>query len=58
MREYHRNNGITKLKYENVETGNKETQIRVAEGMLSLIDLINRSYLRTINPNVWIVSGI
>lgn len=33
-------------------------QIRVAEGMLSLMDLIHRSYLRTINKDVWIVSGV
>lgn len=26
--------------------------------MLSLIDLVNRAYLRTINPDVWIVSGV
>lgn len=56
MKEYHRNNGITKLQYK--DKNKDKTQIRVAEGMLSLIDLINRSYLRTINDNVWIVSGI
>jgi len=38
---------------------NKTTkQMRVAEGMLSLMDLVSRSYLRTINPDVYLVSGI
>lgn len=60
MKEYHRNNGITKLKFKDQQDPSKDdkTQIRVAEGMLSLIDLVNRAYLRTINPDVWIVSGV
>ena len=30
----------------------------VGEGMISLIDLISRSYLKLINPKVWLLSGI
>jgi hypothetical protein len=30
----------------------------VAEGQLSLIDLMSRAYLHRANPNVWMVSGV
>ena len=56
--DYHRSNGITKLKYFNPISGEKSTQLTVPEGMLSIMDFVSRSYLNSINPNAWIVSGI
>lgn len=57
--EYHRNNGITKLKFQTKESDGKFTsQLRVAEGQLSLLDLVSRAYMHTINDKVWIVSGV
>ncbi len=36
----------------------KHTMLMVAEGQLSLIDLVSRAYLHYLNPNVWLVSGV
>jgi hypothetical protein len=59
IHEYHRNNGITKITYKNALNPNmKHSMLMVAEGQLSLIDLVSRSYLHYLNPDVWLVSGV
>ena len=32
--------------------------MRVSEGQLSLIDLVNRAYIHSLNNKVWVVSGV
>ncbi|KAL4456247.1 hypothetical protein ABPG74_014208 [Tetrahymena malaccensis] len=56
--EYHRNNGITKYRFKLDNMEQPVSELRVAEGQISLIDLISRAYLQTFNENVWLVSGI
>ena len=58
--DYHRNNGVSKLLYK-IKRNDQEyitPQMRVAEGQISLVDLIHRSYLHTINDKVWLVSAV
>lgn len=33
-------------------------QMRVIEGQISLVDLVNRAYIHELNPSVWTLSGI
>jgi hypothetical protein len=57
--EYHRTNAITKMKFLNPNSNSTATSnLRVTEGLLSLLDLVNRAYLRTISNNSWVVSGV
>ncbi|CAD8183724.1 unnamed protein product [Paramecium octaurelia] len=59
LHEYHRSNGITKIRYQNKVQPNKtNTMMLVAEGQIATIDLISRALLHHHNPNVWLVSGI
>lgn len=56
--EYHRNNGITKMTLQNKEGGESFPTLIVADGELSLLDLISRSYLHQLNSSIWLVSGV
>ena len=50
IHEYHRNNGVTKISYKNSLNPNmKHTMLMVAEGQLSVIDLVSRAYLHYLN---------
>jgi len=55
--EYHRGNGITKFYYGNYESGSTSAMVRTPDGQLALIDLLSRSYMSMINPNVVLTSG-
>jgi len=53
-----RNNGITKLTLQNKEGGSSYPTLTVADGELSLLDLIDRSYLHQLNNSIWLMSGV
>lgn len=61
--EYHRTNGITAFKFVNAQGSHYYT--RVPEGMISLVDLINRSYIHYVTenlklktPGLWMISAV
>lgn len=53
-----RNNGITKMTLQNKEGGQSYPTLIVADGELSLLDLISRSYMHQLNNSIWLISGV
>ncbi len=59
LNEYHRNNGFTKIKPKmKTVTGSTDTKLMVSEGMLSLLDIVTRSYMRQVNNDVMVITAV
>lgn len=56
--QYHRNNGISKLGYQDPETNETKYIYRITEGQNQVADTINQAYMRTIFNETTVVNAI
>lgn len=55
---YHKSNGVTKYKIKSGQSKHYTPYLSITNGSLWLADLLNKAYIKTIHPELYIVSGI
>ena len=56
--QYHRNNGVTKIGVNDPETNTTFYNLRSIEGALTISDIMNQAYMRTLFNDTTVIGGV